>query len=56
MRDLRASSQSADIDPRRYRHRVVITMRTSDDRYSEEVNFEQWVGTALWRGSEVVYE
>ncbi|KAH8193498.1 hypothetical protein TruAng_012336 [Truncatella angustata] len=56
MTALKDTAQSLAIDPRQYRHRVVITMKTNDPRYAEKVNFELWVGTCLWRGSEVIYD
>lgn len=56
MHALEDDEQSRAIDPRQYRHRIVISMRTTDPRYAEKVNFEMWVGTCLWRGSELIYE
>jgi hypothetical protein len=56
MKSLQDPTKAESIDPRQYRHRVMITMKTSDPRYAEKVNFELWVGTCLWRGSEVIYE
>ncbi|KAI1863092.1 hypothetical protein JX265_007472 [Neoarthrinium moseri] len=56
MKALEDPDKAQTVDPRQYRHRTVITMRTSDSRYAGKVNFEMWVGTGLWRGSEVIYE
>lgn len=56
MHALDDQDQGRSIDPRQYRHRIVINMRTNDPRYAEKVNFEIWVGTCLWRGSELIYE
>ncbi|KAH8661962.1 hypothetical protein BX600DRAFT_307212 [Xylariales sp. PMI_506] len=56
MKALQDPEQSRSIDPRQYRHRVTITMRTNDSRYAERVNTEMWVGTCLWRGHEVIYD
>ncbi|KAF3002153.1 hypothetical protein E8E14_004334 [Neopestalotiopsis sp. 37M] len=56
MHALEDDEQSRAIDPRQYRHRIVISMRTNDPRYAEKVNFEIWVGTCLWRGSELIYD
>ncbi|KAI1259556.1 hypothetical protein F5Y18DRAFT_420670 [Xylariaceae sp. FL1019] len=36
--------------------RVMISMKTTDERYAEKVNLGLWVGSCLWRNSEVVYE
>ncbi|KAI0149516.1 hypothetical protein GGR57DRAFT_504697 [Xylariaceae sp. FL1272] len=37
-------------------YRVTISMKTTDERYAEKVNFGLWVGSCLGRGSEVVYD
>ncbi|KAI0019963.1 hypothetical protein F4780DRAFT_779890 [Xylariomycetidae sp. FL0641] len=44
------------VDPRQYRYRVVISMKTTDARYAEKVNIGLWVGSCLWKGREIVYE
>ncbi|KAK8104834.1 uncharacterized protein PG998_011867 [Apiospora kogelbergensis] len=56
MEGLRDSEKSRTIDPRRYRYRVFITMRTADARYAAKVNTSMWVGTCLWDVAKVVYE
>ncbi|ETS84396.1 hypothetical protein PFICI_02421 [Pestalotiopsis fici W106-1] len=56
MNALEHEEQALAIDPRQYRHRMVINMRTNDPRYADKVNFEIWVGTCLWRGSELIYD
>ncbi|KAI0125313.1 hypothetical protein BJ170DRAFT_673576 [Xylariales sp. AK1849] len=56
MQRLQDRTAAQTVDPRQYRHRILMTMSTSDSRYAEKVNFEMWVGTCLWRGSEVIYE
>ncbi|KAK7984511.1 family F xylanase [Apiospora arundinis] len=56
MEDLRDSDKSRTIDPRRYRYRVFITMRTADARYAAKVNTSMWVGTCLWGVAKVIYD
>lgn len=56
MNDLRDSDKARSLDPRVYRYRVFITMRTADARYAAMVNTSMWVGTCLWDVAKVVYE
>jgi hypothetical protein len=56
MQILQDPAREGTVDPRTYRYRTLLTMKTSDERYAEKVNFEMWVGTCLRRGSEVIYE
>ncbi|KAK7985750.1 hypothetical protein PG996_005013 [Apiospora saccharicola] len=56
MDNLRDSEKSRTVDPRMYRYRVFITMRTADARYADRVNTGMWVGTCLWDVAKVVYE
>ncbi|KAK8123053.1 hypothetical protein PG984_011723 [Apiospora sp. TS-2023a] len=56
MDDLRDSEKSRTVDPRMYRYRVFITMRTADARYADRVNTGMWVGTCLWDVAKVVYD
>ncbi|KAM0816227.1 hypothetical protein AB5N19_02029 [Seiridium cardinale] len=46
MNALKDPIQAQSIDPRQYRHRTLITMRTNDPRYAGKVNFELWIGTS----------
>jgi hypothetical protein len=54
--ELADPSISKDIDPRRYQFRTFITLRTTDERYVEEVNFSIWLGTGMWKGDELIFE
>lgn len=56
MQALQDPEKAESIDSRLIQYRVVLTMKTTDERYAEEVNFGLWVGSCLWRGSEVIYE
>lgn len=56
MRALQDPEKAASVDPRLIQYRVALSMKTTDERYAERVNFGLWIGSCLWRGSEVVYE
>ncbi|KAI0440167.1 hypothetical protein F4803DRAFT_489317 [Xylaria telfairii] len=56
MRALRDPEKADSVDARLIQHRVTMTMKTTDERYAEKVNFSLWVGSCLWRGSEVIYD
>ncbi|RYP22689.1 hypothetical protein DL765_001539 [Monosporascus sp. GIB2] len=40
----------------RYSCRVLITMKTADERYAERLNFGLWVGGCVWKGADIVCE
>jgi len=44
------------VDPREYKFRLFVEMETGDERYRGKVNFGMWVGSAMRRAGEVVYE
>ncbi|RYP87826.1 hypothetical protein DL769_000418 [Monosporascus sp. CRB-8-3] len=46
----------ADDHPPRYSCRVLVTMRTADERYAERLNFGMWVGGCVWKGADIVCE
>ncbi|KAK7915118.1 hypothetical protein PG985_012821 [Apiospora marii] len=54
--ELRDCEKARVVDPRMYRYRVFITMRTADARYAARVNTGMWVGTCLWDVAKVVYD
>ncbi|KAI0521025.1 hypothetical protein F5B22DRAFT_34734 [Xylaria bambusicola] len=56
MRALRDPGEAATIDPRQIQYRVSLSMKTTDERYAEKVNLGLWIGSCLWRGSEVIYD
>lgn len=56
MRALRDPEKADSVDARLVQYRVTLSMKTTDERYAEKVNFGLWVGSCLWRGSEVIYE
>ncbi|KAI0411663.1 hypothetical protein F5X98DRAFT_356774 [Xylaria grammica] len=56
MRALQDPERAASVDARLVQYRVALSMKTSDERYAEKVNFGLWVGSCLWRGSEVIYD
>ncbi|KAI0487556.1 hypothetical protein F4859DRAFT_261018 [Xylaria cf. heliscus] len=56
MRALQDPEKAGSVDARLIQHRVTLTMKTTDERYAEKVNFGLWVGSCLWRGSEVIYD
>ncbi|KAI0458155.1 hypothetical protein F5B21DRAFT_461552 [Xylaria acuta] len=56
MRALQDPEKSDSVDARLIQHRVTLSMKTADERYAEKVNFRLWVGSCLWRGSEVIYD
>ncbi|KAI0913448.1 hypothetical protein F4823DRAFT_577307 [Ustulina deusta] len=56
MRALQDPEKAASVDPRLIQYRVALSMKTTDERYAERVNFGLWIGSCLWRGSEVVYD
>lgn len=43
-------------DPERYTFRMVMTLRTEDERYAERVNLGLWLGCGVWKGSELILE
>lgn len=43
-------------DPERYAFRMVMTLRTEDERYAERVNLGLWLGCGVWKGRELVLE
>lgn len=43
-------------DAERYAFRMVMTLRTQDERYAERVNLGLWLGCGVWKGSELVLE
>lgn len=53
---LQALGEGGAVDPREYRFRLFVEMETGDERYRGEVNFGMWVGSAMRRAGEVVYE
>ncbi|KAI1821410.1 hypothetical protein F4861DRAFT_518859 [Xylaria intraflava] len=56
MRALRDPERAGSVDERLSQYRVTLTMKTTDERYAEKVNFGLWVGSCLWRSSEVIYD
>ncbi|RYP41437.1 hypothetical protein DL767_001075 [Monosporascus sp. MG133] len=42
--------------PPRYSCRVLLTMKTTDERYAERLNFGMWVGVCVWKGTDIVCE
>lgn len=56
MRALRDPEKADSVDARLVQYRVTLSMKTTDERYAEKVNFSLWVGSCLWRGSEVIYD
>ena len=56
MRALQDPEKAASVDPRHTQYRVSLSMKTTDERYAEKVNLGLWIGSCLWRGSEVIYE
>ncbi|KAI0805016.1 hypothetical protein GGR55DRAFT_656708 [Xylaria sp. FL0064] len=56
MRALQDPEKAASVDPRLIKYRVTLSMKTTDKRYAERVNFGLWIGSCLWRGSEVIYD
>lgn len=53
---LEGLGEGRTVDPREYRFRLVVEMETGDERYRGKVNWGMWVGSAMRRGEEVVYE
>ncbi|RYP84855.1 hypothetical protein DL770_005148 [Monosporascus sp. CRB-9-2] len=49
-------AEQADHHPPRYSCRVLVTMRTADERYAEKLNFGMWVGGCVWKGADIVCE
>ncbi|KAL2104583.1 hypothetical protein VUR80DRAFT_10190 [Thermomyces stellatus] len=43
-------------DPERYAFRMVMTLRTEDERYAERVNLGLWLGCGVWKGRELVLD
>ncbi|KAI1130015.1 hypothetical protein F5Y10DRAFT_236812 [Nemania abortiva] len=56
MRALQDPEKADSVDARLIQYRVALSMKTTDERYAEKVNFGLWVGSCLWRGSEVIYD
>ncbi|KAI0118313.1 hypothetical protein GGR51DRAFT_545548 [Nemania sp. FL0031] len=56
MRALQDPEKVESVDARLIQYRVTLSMKTTDERYAEKVNFGLWVGSCLWRGSEVIYD
>ncbi|KAH9895379.1 hypothetical protein F4778DRAFT_794244 [Xylariomycetidae sp. FL2044] len=56
MKALQDPQTAEEVDPRQYQYRVFITMKTSDERYAEKLNFGMWIGSCLWKNREIVYE
>ncbi|KAI1183212.1 hypothetical protein F5B17DRAFT_417011 [Nemania serpens] len=56
MRALRDPATADSADASLVQYRVTLSMKTTDERYAEKVNFGLWVGSCLWRGSEVIYD
>lgn len=56
MEELKNRETAPRVDPRRYSCRMVITLKTTDERYAEKLNFGMWVGSCYWRGEEIVCE
>jgi hypothetical protein len=50
------AKSNTQLDPRQYLFRMFITLKTADERYAEEVNFTMWVGSGMFKGSELVLE
>jgi Protein of unknown function (DUF3237) len=46
----------SEVDPRKYHFRMFMTLRTSDDRYAEDMNFTMWIGSGMWKANELVFE
>jgi len=44
------------IDPRSYKSRLFISMETGDERYKESVNSGMWIGSAMRKGAEMIYD
>ena len=47
---------AGDVDPRKYFFRLFMTLRTTDHRYAEEINFAMWIGTGMWKGQKMIFE
>ncbi|OTB00012.1 hypothetical protein M426DRAFT_324670 [Hypoxylon sp. CI-4A] len=45
---------SGQVDPRLCQFRVLVTMKTSDERYAAKLNAGMWVGSCAWRGLEII--
>ncbi|KAI1077538.1 hypothetical protein F5B20DRAFT_267966 [Whalleya microplaca] len=56
MAALQDPAMSEQVDPRLCQYRVFISMKTSDERYSAQLNAAMWIGSCLWKGLEVVYD
>ncbi|KAI3326894.1 hypothetical protein HD806DRAFT_531490 [Xylariaceae sp. AK1471] len=56
MRALQDPEKAGSVDARLVQYRVALSMKTTDERYAEKVNFGLWVGSCLWRGTEVIYD
>ncbi|KAI0878018.1 hypothetical protein GGS24DRAFT_49094 [Hypoxylon argillaceum] len=56
MQALQDPERADAVDARLIQYRVTLSMKTTDKRYAEKVNFGLWVGSCLWKGSEVIYE
>ncbi|KAI0428357.1 hypothetical protein F5Y09DRAFT_313160 [Xylaria sp. FL1042] len=56
MRALQDPEKAASVDPRLIKYRATLSMKTTDERYAEKVNFGLWIASCLWRGSEVIYD
>jgi len=50
------SRGEAGADPGDYKVRMVMTLRTEDDRYADKVNLGLWMGSAVWVGRDLILE
>lgn len=48
--------QADVVDPSTYQFRLLVTMETGDPRYAAVINQRMWVGSAMRKGAEVIYE
>ncbi|GAP86610.1 putative upf0311 protein [Rosellinia necatrix] len=56
MRVLQDPERDDPVNARLIQYRAILSMKTTDERYAEKVNFGLWVGSCLWKGSEVIYD
>ena len=56
LQQLTSPAAAANVDPNTYKSRLVITMKTGDERYKDKLNYGLWIGSGMKIGMEVVYE
>ena len=49
------TARSDEVDPKSYSFRLYIHMETGDSRYLH-LNTGMWIGSAMRRGAEVIYD